>query len=260
MQFPNRPPETLIVTTFSDPRGSFSHFWEAVQRSGVRSPATRFVALEPAGHSPRFETEAVVEAMHDIGVERAFIRTEHKAAPRDIESGSLIDEPTVSAVQNTVESLLVQHSFSDFPTGENLVVRELIDLDFCMVGSHDFCHPEVRYIIEDGEILFTIGGIGEEEVCERQYDYLSDTLVRGEPPHDEARRIAAELDDATYAVDFVMDTNGDWYALEAGVNGVRWHDETEQWINMCGHGSKEEFSPEATYGHVLQKIGRVDCR
>ena len=87
-----------------------------------------------------------------------------------------------------------------------------------------------------------------------QYDHLTDTIEKAELPTHLAEKVAEEFDNSTWAVDFVMDTNGNWYCLEMNLNGVRWSDELGKWMNMCGYGSKMHLSPEIIHGSVLLEI------
>ncbi|WP_240334810.1 hypothetical protein [Halorussus sp. MSC15.2] len=90
-------------------------------------------------------------------------------------------------------------------------------------------------------------------VCAGRYDYLEPLRhdVSFETPRRYAERIAAEFDEATWGVDFVLDTRGDWYCTEFNFNGVYWNRLKEQWWDMCGQGDFEAFGPTELHSAAL---------
>lgn len=72
-----------------------------------------------------------------------------------------------------------------------------------------------------------------------------------ETPRRYVERIAAEFDEATWGVDFVMDARGDWYCTEFNFNGVYWNRRETRYWNMCGQGDFEPFSPVEVHSAAL---------
>lgn len=244
----------LLVDELDSGRGQFDCYYERLE-GVVPTPETEIIDLSTSDREP-WDSEQIKSIMEQKGWNRAFVRGMQKAAPGKIESGSIIKEPTVSEIDNTLSSLFVQLSMSEWEHGGSIAVRELLDTRFCLGKNHHMCHPEIRYIIEGGDIICKI----PEEVnvnCELQYDYLDDTIDSARTPDDMAREVASEFENSTWAVDFVMDTKGDWYCLEMNLNGIRWNGDTDKWINMCGYGNKTHLSPEVIHAPAIDIVSEM---
>lgn len=241
----------LLFDELDSGRGQFDEYYDRLD-SVVPTPDTEILELSDTG-AEKWDTESIKSVMEDNGWDRAFIRTMQKAAPRSIEKGSVIHNQSESEIGKTVRSLLTQTNLSEWDHGGKIAVREILDTRFCLGSKHHMCHPEIRYIIEGGDVLCKIPNDVDVN-CGMQYDYLDEMIERAEPPTELAERVAGEFPDSTWAVDFVLDTNGDWYCLEMNLNGVRWDDESGRWRNMCGYGGKMHLSPEVVHGSVLSQI------
>lgn len=250
-------PSRALLTSFSDPRNRFDYYWERLNALDIPSPTTKIFPLTTTDTGRLdWDTTAILDFMDTHDMNRAFVRSQHKAASRRLVDGSYIQNPSHEEIDRTIESLLAQHEQDNWPHGGSIVVRDWIDLQFCMHNTHDLCHPEIRYFIEDGTILGTSPQslTDTSVVCADQYDYLESTLdsLSIETPRAYAQTIADEFTEATWAIDFVMDTTGTWYCPELNLNGIYWHDETDSWKNMCGHGELEAFSPRFTHSAALR--------
>lgn len=250
------PPSVPIITSFDDERNRFDYYWERLNALDIPSPATAtFPLTETASGRLDWNTSAIRQFMSKNDMSRAFVRSQHKAATRRLVDGSYIQNSTEEEIDRTVESLLTQHEQDGWPHGGSIVVRDWIDLQFCMHHSHDLCHPEIRYFIEDGDILASspVSLSDTSFVCADQYEYLNDTLatIDEQVPRTYAQQVADEFTEATWAIDFVMDTTGTWYCPELNLNGIYWHEKTSSWNNMCGHGELEAFSPLFTHSAAL---------
>lgn len=240
----------LLFDALDSGRGQFDSYYNRLD-SVVPTPDTEIIELSETDVES-WDSEEIQRVMKSNSWDRAFVRTMQKAAPSDIERGSIIHKATESEIDRTVSSLMTQTRMSEWKHGGKIAVRELLDTRFCFGEKHYMCHPEVRYIIESGEVLCKI----PENVkvnCPMQYDHLDDTLNNARPPDELAQRVADEFSDSTWAVDFVMDTTGDWYCLEMNLNGVRWNEEDGRWMNMCGYADKIYLSPEVIHGSVLSQ-------
>lgn len=247
-----RPP--LYISWFDDNRGGVSYYLDRVRSLDVPKPTERLIPLtETVGFTE--EVDAIKSVLDEFGWNRAFIKTEYKAAVADLQRGSFILEPTREHIEHTVETLLTQNAAQDWPHGEYLVVREWIDLNFCLQQSHS-CHPEVRYFIADGKVIGRTPTTydGQRFTCTQQYTHLSDVLEESTPPDELAEQVANEFPEASWGVDFAMDTNGDWYFIEMNFNGVYWNEEHEKWWDMCGQGDNKPFGPLWTHGAALPDL------
>lgn len=243
----------LIFDELDSGRGQFDSYYERLE-SVVPTPDTEILELSE-DNLEEWDSTRIQELMKTKGWKRAFVRTMQKAAPGSIHRGSVIDENTESEINRTLRSLFTQTRISEWQHGGRIAIRELLDTRFCLGKKHYTCHPEIRYIIEGGEILCKI----PENVsvnCPMQYEYTEETVRKAEAPDDLAEKVADEFDKSTWAVDFVMDTDGDWYCLEMNLNGVRWNEDSDSWVNMCGYGSKIHMSPEIIHGSILREFKR----
>ena len=237
----------ILFDELDSGRGQFDTYYHRLD-SVVPTPDTEILELSESDVES-WDTQEIKETMNDNEWRRAFVRTMQKAAPDGIERGSIIRKPTESGIERTLSSLMTQTRISEWQHGGKIAVRELLDTRFCLGEKHYMCHPEVRYIIEGGDVLCRIPE-SVQVSCPMQYDYLQETLKTAETPDGLAEKVASEFDESTWAVDFVMDTSGEWYCLEMNLNGLRWNEDTQEWINMCGYGSKMHLSPQVIHGYV----------
>ena len=89
-----------------------------------------------------------------------------------------------------------------------------------------------------------------EPIEKWQYETLLEN-ASFETPRRYAERIAAEFSEATWGVDFVLDTRGDWYCTEFNFNGVYWNRQEERWWDMCGQGDFEPLGPTELHSAAL---------
>lgn len=247
----------LTITSLDSNCNRFSSYWEKLDGINVPKPTTKLLPINVANDGAvSWNTNQIISIMDDWDSNRAFIRSDYKAAPEYLAAGSFITEREKDEIDRTISSLLNQLSTSAWSHGKKLVLREWLDLNFCTKQSHINCHPEVRFFIEAGEVLAGVPiQIGEEDVCSLQYESLTDVLenATSDVPRSYAQTVAGSFNEKTWAIDFVMDTNGDWYCTEMGLNAVRWDEEDGRWINHCDHSSLEPFGPGEIHSAALQK-------
>jgi hypothetical protein len=251
---PSSAPVSLYVSDFEDERGRVEYYWPRLQSLDVPVPKTTFAALEATDDGYRWDTDAILEFVERNDFHRAFVRTQFKAATVRLREGSFIPRPDPETIDRTVESLLNQNDEQGWPHGGSLVVREWLDLDWCRFPAHS-CHPSVRFFVDDGEVLgwTPANPDASELVCAGRYDYLGERLaaVDFETPRRYAERVAAEFSEATWGVDFALDTRGDWYCTEFNFNGIYWNRREERWWDMCGQGDFEPFGPTGIHSAAL---------
>ncbi|MFD1515290.1 hypothetical protein [Halomarina rubra] len=248
-------PVSLYPTDFADERSRLSYYWSRLSALDVPVPETEFVALEETddAHGYAWDTDAILAFMADHDLDRAFVRTERKAATVRLREGSFVSEPTPEVVDDVVSSLLSQNDAQWWPHGGGLVVREWLDLAFCPHPTHG-CRPSVRFFVDDGAVLGqTPASPNRSFTCGDHYDYLAERLdgVSFDRPRAYAERIAPAFPEATWAVDFDMATDGTWYCTEFNFNGVYWNRHEERWWNMAGQGDNLPFSPVEMHSAAL---------
>lgn len=229
------------------------YYWPRIEDVAVPGPVTEFVPLDVADGAYDWDTDRILSFMTDHGFPRAFVRTQFKAATVRLREGSFIHAPDPTVIDRTVESLLAQNDQQHWPHGDTLVVREWLDLDFCPYPSHS-CHPSVRFFVDGGDVIGqTPHDVDRQFVCPGGYDYLQSRLagVSFAPPQRYADRVARAFPEATWGVDFVMDTTGTWYCTELNFNGVYWNRRENRWWNMCGQGLFAPFSPVEIHSAAL---------
>lgn len=251
-----RCPRTLIIATFDDERHRFDHYWTRLRDSDVPTPETLLLDLDgdDSGDTPTWDTDAIVEWMAAHEFDRAFVRSQHKSATKRFREGSFIERRDPEVIDRTIRSLLNQHIQDGWPHGGGLVVREWLDIDFCRFPTHDNCRPEVRFFLDDGEVIGEYPVIEEATfTCPGHYEYLTDVLSAIDPsvPRHYATDLATTFDDLPWAADMVMDTHGEWYCIELNLNAIRWADEIDGWANTCGHGPLEPWGPLETHSAVF---------
>ncbi|MFC7115848.1 hypothetical protein ACFQH2_14055 [Natronoarchaeum sp. GCM10025703] len=244
----------LKIESILSEKNKFTFYWDRIKDLDIPIPKTEIIFLEEKDGQLWWDTSEIISTLNTWGAEEAFVRSNYKSAPHRLRSGSHISKREPSEINRTIESLLSQLSASNWEHGGALVLRQWLDLNFCMRAEHRGCHPEVRFFIEDGEILsFTPREIGSEDICDMQYDHLERIINSGtnEIPLRYAHRVAKEFTEYTWAVDFVMDTNGNWFCTEMGLNAIYWNTESADWLNHCDHNDLEALSPREIHSCAL---------
>jgi hypothetical protein len=248
-------PVSLYFSDFADERGRVDYYWSRLQSLDVPVPETTFVDIAETENGYRWDTDAILGFMDDNDYHRAFVRTQFKAATVRLREGSFVPRPDPEAVDATVESLLNQNDEQGWPHGGGLVVREWLDLDFCPFPAHS-CHPAVRFFVDDGDVVGRTPcrvSVASEMVCPGHYEFVGSLLddVSFRTPRRYAERVAVEFSEATWGVDFALDTRGDWYCTEFNFNGVYWNRQEERWWDTCGQGDFEPFGPTGIHSAAL---------
>ncbi|WP_435155723.1 hypothetical protein [Haladaptatus sp. DFWS20] len=193
-------PVSLYVTDFEDERCRFDYYWSRIRTIDVPLPKTTFVTFETADDSYRWETDEILAFMERNEYDRAFVRTQVKAATVRLRDGSFIHRPDETVIDRIVESLLNQNDQQVWPHGGALVVREWLDFDFCPHPTHT-CHPSVRFFVDEGRVIGQTPTTAEKAsyVCADGYQYLESMVADVDlaEPRKYADRIAAEFAETT---------------------------------------------------------------
>ena len=248
----------LTIGRLHDSRYRFDQYWDRLNRLNVPTPKTEIIELLAGDPIPECPTEDVIEFMESNGLANAFVRSGYKAAVDRFRDGSIIHSCEADVIEETVTDLLTQHVRNDIPHGNLLVVRERIDLDYCMEPSHSHA-PEIRYFVDEGKIItqtpdYTPGATTVE--CPLSYSFIEERFEGVETPRPLAERVAQGFADSphSWSVDIILDAHGEWWVTEMHINGIYWNRDRKQWMSNCGHGDKPEYSPKWIHGAALPNL------
>lgn len=243
-------PEDIPQGSRTDERLRMSHWYPKLEEADVPVPKTHKANIDWSDDKPDPDLDSVEMLVRSLGGE-AFIRSDYKSAAHDLNAGSIINN--VHEVENTVSELIFQHFMMSLPVGENVWVREKLDLNFCHYCQGDL-HPEVRVFIRDGEVVCHHPRLSSDfdsgvrrrhrqeaidaidHAWDREYaDYVPEE-ERRESLKTYAQRVADEFD-GNWSVDFVMDTTGDWYATDMALDGIYNLEELDEegWCSISEH-------------------------
>jgi len=237
----------LTVGNLHDERHRFDQYWERLQQLNVPTPTTKIIQLEDKEPFPECPTDAVLEFMLDKELYTVFVRSGYKAAVDRLRDGSIINRQDRGEIEATVRDLLTQHVRNEIPHGNLLVVRDRLDLDYCLEPSHSHA-VEIRYFIDQGQVLSQTPVFDSDSLiptCPATYPFIEERFTDVENPLYLAERVATEFADSPYSwsVDVVLDAHGNWWVTEMHINGVYWNTQHETWWNICGQGHIEHLSP-----------------
>lgn len=238
---------SLSFVNLHSPEYRFDIYWDKLSECDIPLPKTEIINLESCYESdyPQCPTDKIRNFMNSDGINNAFIRTGHKAAVDRFREGSLISTNDKSEIKKTYNSLMTQHVRNDIPHGNIVVVRDWIDLSYCLEPNHSHT-IEVRYFIDDGEILYKTPEKHRDRInCPQKFSYIEDNFKNINNPEKYVKKIARKFQDSehSWSVDVVLDSSGKWWVTEMHINGVYYNDDLQKWMNVCGQGDKFYNSP-----------------
>lgn len=245
----NLPDGVPLVADFNHEYNRLDYYYPRLVKASVRTPQTKFVNVTVENAVPSFDETAISEYMIDNGWRNAFVRGMFASAKIDPRKGSLFRSQDRNVIRSVVSELIRQHIVLERPLGERLAVREYIDLEYCPKDDRQHFHEtEVRYIIEDGEVVYRFPDedqfIESSLSCDATFNYVEEDLSSGmEYPDLAAERVAREFDELSWSVDFARDAkSGEWFCIDMGLNGLYWDETGEQWVSISEN--LPEYSPE----------------
>ena len=218
-----------IDVSYHDPRISIEYWWPRLAELDVPTPETELVPIEFTDEGPRWETDALVEAVDSFESDHAFLRSDRKAA-NVITEAAYVHSATPEAVDNTAMRALLQMSDMDIPPS-SFAIREWLDLD-----THAQCYarpvaPEVRVFVDEGDVLCHHLRPTRDDLDrsvddpEAMLDDLREVVEADwETVRPYAERVAKEFDDSGWSVDFVRTEAGDWYCTDMALYGLYYYD------------------------------------
>lgn len=241
---------------FHDNRVSMLYWYPRIEDLDVPLPETEFFSID--GTSSTFEIKddgvdmdmlmetldnipvgEIKEKVESLPTEKAHIRSDWKASRLAGGEGQKITtDPQL--IHEQVLHLIDSMAMSGFPS-RSLVVREWIDIDELCRSYTSGISPEVRFIVDEGEVLGGFVDVYEDDFDssfsqEEVNSILEELEGRLEEDYEQleswAKSIAEELDETGWSVDFVQDTEGDWYLTDMALYGLYWNEKKEKWHHI----------------------------
>lgn len=238
--------------------------------------------------------EEILEAIQSLPSDTAHIRGDYKASRLGGSDGARVASNPKSIHENLIH-LVDANVMMNEPLNA-VCVREHLDLKPIFDEGMYSVHPEIRFIVDEGEVLgwfvdvyeddfpsrirekeannedecseSVTSELGElleeaEETVEEELEGLDDSEeepekyaseyieeIRELAEEDEeklttwARRIAEELDDTGWSVDFVLTEDGEWYMTDMALYALYWSEDKGKWLNLSHIRSGEPYNLE----------------
>lgn len=259
---------------FHDERISMLHWYPRIKDLPVPVPQTEFFNLDGSTSTMELregglDMEQVIESLENIPAEeiaetvasfpteKAHIRSDWKASRlAGGEGRAITNDPRI--IHEEVLQLIDSMVMTGFPHN-SLVVREWITVDELARSYNKSICPEVRVIVDEGEVLGSFLDVYEDEfdmsfTTEEITACMNKLTERFENNRtkleDWASVIARELDETGWSIDFIQDTNGDWHITDMALYGLYWSEDKQKWHNISHVPTEkpynlEENTPEA---------------
>ncbi|QLH82253.1 hypothetical protein [Halosimplex pelagicum] len=285
-QFANGLPEGFEpeVVDFFDERNQLSHWFPRLESVDVPTIDTEILELE-GGEGKALLEEKDIGLMEILMVEepgvvlaffgkpdfdvmrefvehtengQAFLRGDYKSATNLGNTGNYIEEPSDTSLAHTVMHQLQDRIMAKMPLFSALAIRERLDLDFHPDGRATL-HPEVRFFISGGEVLYHFPRVDKETFARtpegvEHYQRVINAINRdAEQLYEWAYRAAHEFDNASWSLDFVMDTGGNWVATDMALNGLYYSTDKERWHNLSEHEKGSAYNLEEQLGSAFSE-------
>lgn len=200
--------------------------------------------------------DAMQAFVEDADTGTAFLRGDYKSATNLGNTGNYIETPSKENLAGTVMHQLQDRIMASMPLFSPIAIRERLDLDFYPSG-HSTLHPEVRFFIADGEVLYHFPRVSKRTFAEAEdgvehYQRVVDSINENiDQLYDWAYEAAQEFSDASWSLDFVMDTSGRWTATDMALNGLYYSQDKDRWHNLSEHQSRSPYNLEEQLGEAF---------
>lgn len=259
---------------FHDHRISMLYWYPRIEDLDVPTPETEFFSLE--GAEDTFElreggvdmeqlistlesipVEEISQMVESLPTEKAHIRSDWKASRlAGGEGRKITTEPRV--IHEQVLHLIDSMVMTGFPH-RALAVREWVEVDELATSYDASICPEIRFILDEGAVRGGFVDVYEDDfdssfTQDEANNILDEIWNRFDEDAGQleewAHRIATELDDTGWSVDFIQDTDGNWHITDMALYGLYWSDEKEKWHNISHipegkHYNLEENIPDS---------------
>lgn len=200
--------------------------------------------------------DAMQAFVEDTDTGTAFLRGDYKSATNLGNTGNYIETPSKTNLAGTVMHQLQDRIMANMPLFSPIAIRERLDLDFYPSG-HSTLHPEVRFFIADGEVLYHFPRVSKQTFAEAEngvehYQRVVDSINENiDQLYDWAFEAAQEFSDASWSLDFVMDTDGRWTATDMALNGLYYSQDKDRWHNLSEHQTGGPYNLEEQLGEAF---------
>jgi len=240
----------LPTADFHAERNDMAYWLPKLREIDVPIPESQPLPIELNDGKRTWDDDLAAEIVENLGG-KAFARSGYKSAQFELERGSHIRSPKTKEVNRTLMELLSQHAMMQMPIGECLWLREHLDLNWNHYARGNQ-NPEIRVFIRDGEITCyhprLEGFEGDEGNEQTAKEFIESAwpieVEHGQRTHEGnetyAKRVAAEFD-GWWSVDFVMDTNGNWWCTDMALDALYKRDGTMQGMSAHPEDCKHDI-------------------
>jgi len=186
---------------------------------------------------------------------QAFLRSDYKSAT-NLGDGNHIEANSQAEIVRTVMHQLQDRLMAKMPPFTPLPIREHLDLDFYPDGRYTL-HPEVRFFVADGEVPYHFPRVDKETFARatdgvEHYARVINAIDNSvDQLYEWASRAAQEFDDASWSLDFVMDTDDNWFATDMALNTLYYSSEKNRWHNLSEHDTESPYNLEEHVGDTF---------
>lgn len=237
-----------------DSRIAMAHWLDRLTDLNVPVPETHQLKLDHSQDGPpEWDSTTATDLVHRLGGE-AFIRSDLKSAQMDIEKGSHISNPTTEVIDKTLYELIMQHLMMEVPLGQQLYLREWLDLEWWTANRRTL-HPEVRVFIRDGEVTCHHQRTEWDSINAQTDEYKAQAAELIKHHWDSINTYASQIadefqDDSWFSVDFVIDTEENIYCTDMALDALIQRD--GEWHNISHHPDSCPHDLEAMIGAADQ--------
>lgn len=187
---------------------------------------------------PKFDIDRVKEVLSKLKGD-VFLRSNLGSAAH-LDKASFLNSSMNSSV---VEEILMENVFhteieQNLYMGKEptIVLREKLSLDFKENSKNhgsEESHPHARFFIRNGEVKSWYNRINSsnDDVVEFSRRKIGDNLKELE----RWAKVAAKNFGLPYSIDFVMDTNDNWYCIDMALDGIYWNSKKDKWHEISAH-------------------------
>lgn len=256
----------MEVSSRTDPRIKVSYWYPQLPNT-VPTPETKIIpaesldkyssklALELTEEElkevlPPELVETVRQAYIDLGTDKVHLRSDWKSS-FFTDDGSVLRNTKTTHIATTIHQLRSALIMSKFPV-DNLILREHLQLDPIYESKYgETVHPEVRFIIEEGDVCTKFCGVYKSDfhgTTEEQSETILNTIQEkidddSQKLQTYAQAIADCFSDSSWSLDFIQDSSGEWYCIDMAIYGVYWNNKESNWHNISYIPESNPYNP-----------------
>lgn len=244
---------------YSHPLLSINEWLLRVESCGVPQPDTWLFSIEQndSTEPPSIDSSEVVDMMESRGWDKAFMRSMMKSADGNLAEGSVINNPSEEHIDWVFDNLVSSHFVHDRAMDGAIAVREWLDLQHCDDPYHYKCHPETRFFVDSGKVLYEWPDMDTADYTTECGVDLELTDGEKREVREYAEELADEFTENSRAIDFVYTTGGEWYCIDVNLNGWTWS-KYHGWADIAQHRPDSKYSfeqyielpPNSYYGEI----------